>query len=176
MQTIELTGEEFTKLPNYSCSVPTGVITGKRWKRAKKYDDQDMTRVDKWLIGEYQEDGSIVWYAIQLAITVQEAISRYIVQQLEGYPIRVTSAWQALRQGPPDEIELLLKPTNYRIIVKPDAVHIFQEEYVGPGLFGQQTTYVPLTKFPLDQVNLMEQIDEWLGRNLKNVEVSPQCE
>lgn len=160
MQTIELTGEEFAELPNYSCSVPTGVIPGKRWKRAKKYDDQDMTRVDKWLLGEYQEDGSIVWYAIHLTITVQEVIVRYLIEKLEGYEKRITNAWEVLRQGPPSEI--LLEIVDYKIFIKSDAVHIFKKR-----AWAGTMDYEPLVKFPLDQVNLLEQLDEWLGRNLK---------
>ena len=44
--TIHLTQTEINGLLEYSCSVPTGVIVGKRWKRRI---------IGGWLMGEYTE-------------------------------------------------------------------------------------------------------------------------
>lgn len=41
---VELEAEEFAALLEYSCSVPTGVTIGKRWKAR---------RDDAWYLGEY---------------------------------------------------------------------------------------------------------------------------
>ena len=44
-----MTQEEFNNLLDYSCSLPTGVIIGKKWKRRKHYGDESKG----WLLGEY---------------------------------------------------------------------------------------------------------------------------
>ena len=49
--TIALTMEQFLDLPNYSCTLPTGTTTGKRWRRADRYHLQDVD--DDWHMGEY---------------------------------------------------------------------------------------------------------------------------
>ena len=68
-KTALLTKEELDALPEYSCSIPTGTIIGKRWKRRtyKKsnipvndfgYDEKGYFRLepDSWIMGEYAED------------------------------------------------------------------------------------------------------------------------
>jgi len=42
---------DFDALPEYSCSVPTGVVIGKRWKRGEPY----VGPRDTWFLGEYVE-------------------------------------------------------------------------------------------------------------------------
>lgn len=48
-----MTMDEFLSLRNYSCSVPTEVVPGKRWRRARLYSDQDKSDPGKWIIQEY---------------------------------------------------------------------------------------------------------------------------
>ena len=52
MEKIVISQQELDDLPEYSCSIPTGVVVGKRWKRAKNYYD----RSKGWVVGEYCED------------------------------------------------------------------------------------------------------------------------
>lgn len=47
---VMLSRDDFNKLPEYSCSLPTGTTTGKRWKR--KVVDAKGTQ---WIMGEYGE-------------------------------------------------------------------------------------------------------------------------
>lgn len=66
---ILLTKYEFDILPNYSCSLPTGIVLGKRWKRAVHYHRQKPT--DEWLMGEYAEHkdptkAKIIWRTITI--------------------------------------------------------------------------------------------------------------
>ena len=49
MEETIISKEELDKLLEYSCSIPTGVIIGKRWKRSSRYVK---TGFD-WMIGEY---------------------------------------------------------------------------------------------------------------------------
>jgi hypothetical protein len=58
---------DFDRLLDYSCSIPTGYIEGKRWKRRRVYTDPSFG----WLMGEYgvlDADGSclIIWREILL--------------------------------------------------------------------------------------------------------------
>lgn len=47
--------EELRRLPEYSCTTPTGVIIGKRWRRdTHAYRDR---LEPEWLIGEYVDIG-----------------------------------------------------------------------------------------------------------------------
>lgn len=49
--------KEFDRLPEYSCSLPTGTILGKVWKRRVPYlivEDEPC----KWYLGEYYDDGT----------------------------------------------------------------------------------------------------------------------
>lgn len=48
MPTVELSDAEFDALLDYSCSIPTGVIIGKRWKRGEPYGNPT-----QWFMGEY---------------------------------------------------------------------------------------------------------------------------
>lgn len=41
----------FDRLPEYSCSVPTGTRVGKRWKRREPHHGEP----HKWFMGEYQD-------------------------------------------------------------------------------------------------------------------------
>lgn len=48
---------DFDGLLEYSCSIPTGVVIGKRWKRREPYRLDD-PRPAAWWLGEYaQLDG-----------------------------------------------------------------------------------------------------------------------
>jgi len=47
-----LSQEEFDVLPEYSCTIPTGAIVGKRWKRREPYG---ATKNATWYVGEYVE-------------------------------------------------------------------------------------------------------------------------
>lgn len=77
---------EIEKLYEYSCTMPTGVTVGKRWRRHDGSFDRDfMTKGGKprWLIGRYEEapDGPIrapdpegkvawVWKTVAMCKTV----------------------------------------------------------------------------------------------------------
>ncbi len=45
-----ITRVEFEQLPNYSCSMPTAFRVGQMWRRAKHYNDQDLSDPNKWII------------------------------------------------------------------------------------------------------------------------------
>lgn len=67
MKTVRLSQQEFDALPDYSCSVPTGVVIGKKWKRRKEYRDADKG----WLMGEYvasenEDEALIAWSEIEV--------------------------------------------------------------------------------------------------------------
>lgn len=47
--TVVMPRAEFAALLDYSCSLPTGVVIGKRWRRKKDYYDESKG----WLLGEY---------------------------------------------------------------------------------------------------------------------------
>ena len=63
---ISLTRDELEALPEYSISLPTGVIIGKRWKRninfmapsqmAHPFDGAELRRQPDWWIGEFVTD------------------------------------------------------------------------------------------------------------------------
>lgn len=65
IETIELTDAEFEALPEYSCSIPTGVIIGKRWKRGEPF-----ATPTRWYVGEYAphptdpKRANIIWRRI----------------------------------------------------------------------------------------------------------------
>jgi hypothetical protein len=46
---IILTRRQFNRLPDYSCSLPTGVVPGKTWRRRVQYDNPE----SRWVIGRY---------------------------------------------------------------------------------------------------------------------------
>jgi len=46
-----MTQREFDELLNYSCSLPTGVILGKQWKRRYPYTGEPHA----WYLGTYEE-------------------------------------------------------------------------------------------------------------------------
>jgi hypothetical protein len=50
-----MTASEFKGLLEYSCSLPTGVLIGKRWKRNLHAFCAPGTP-PRWLMGEYEED------------------------------------------------------------------------------------------------------------------------
>ena len=58
MNTEKMTQKEFDALLNYSCSNPTRLSIGKRWKRAKYYYNQTKNAKDWWLceIFPHQKD------------------------------------------------------------------------------------------------------------------------
>jgi hypothetical protein len=66
METIRLTQEEFDKLREYSCSLPTATTIGKRWKRNINAFREGPP---EWYLGEFVEDEDpekvgINWYTI----------------------------------------------------------------------------------------------------------------
>lgn len=74
---LRLTSAEFDALPEYSATLPTGVILGKRWKRCllrwrtDKAQERDLTN---WRIGEYTRESvthpgevDITWYYPEIA-------------------------------------------------------------------------------------------------------------
>lgn len=52
VESISLTRKEFDRLPEYSCSFPTGITIGKRWKRNLSFTDP-RADPDVWYMGEY---------------------------------------------------------------------------------------------------------------------------
>ncbi len=77
---MRLSRKEFEDLMNYSCSLPTAFVPGKRWRRAKNYYDQDLTDPSKWLIGEdcYNESGDPVarWHEVHILTENEELIRK----------------------------------------------------------------------------------------------------
>lgn len=70
---IKLTQVELDKLPEYSCSLPTGTTVGKRWKRnANAYGGGPPEDPPYWWIGEYTEHPTddtlvnITWTRVRL--------------------------------------------------------------------------------------------------------------
>lgn len=60
---IRLSFDEFMSLLDYSSTLPTGVVVGKRWKRQKRYGDDKKG----WLIGEYVDSrGTVLWRSVTL--------------------------------------------------------------------------------------------------------------
>lgn len=61
----------FAKLADYSCTLPSGVYTGKRWRRREPYVEQrDGSNV--WFMGEYAEhadpeQAAIIWREIWIS-------------------------------------------------------------------------------------------------------------
>jgi hypothetical protein len=76
LQTLKLSLAELSQLPEYSCTLPTGTILGKRWRRnvtpghngsASREVDPDAT----WIVGEYVESTergyvAIKWYRVAI--------------------------------------------------------------------------------------------------------------
>jgi hypothetical protein len=58
---VVVTPREFSNLKEYSCSYPTGVIVGKRWKRKKNYYDESKG----WWLGEYIYDPEPGWATVR---------------------------------------------------------------------------------------------------------------
>ncbi len=48
---VTMTPEELKKLPEYSCSLPTGTTIGKRWRRRIPYYTNQPLQC--WLVAEY---------------------------------------------------------------------------------------------------------------------------
>jgi len=59
---------EFEALPEYSCTLPTGVVPGKRWRRHDgAHDHRQRGRPHPWLVCEYSEpfmDGGEVYCSV----------------------------------------------------------------------------------------------------------------
>lgn len=89
LKTVDMTADEFFALPEYSCSIPTGAVVGKRWRRCETFgrkasavevhNDRDVEDPDMWLMGEYADDPDakvgrdgrpetvrILWYRIRI--------------------------------------------------------------------------------------------------------------
>ena len=56
-KTAYVTAQEFAELLEYSCSIPTGQVVGKLWKRDLNFGMP--TDEEKWVMGEYFLDGTI---------------------------------------------------------------------------------------------------------------------
>jgi len=70
-----LTQSQFESLLDYSCSVPTGVVDGKQWKRCRVYGAPE----HGWFLGEYVVDG--VKYMIKwsrLVIVERELVREFL--------------------------------------------------------------------------------------------------
>ena len=69
---LRLTLDEFQRLSEYSCTLPTGTVPGKRWRRLDGVYDKEWRAAGNkpfWMIGEYDplDDGTgrrikINWY------------------------------------------------------------------------------------------------------------------
>ena len=70
---VRLTRREFDKLPEYSCSIPTGTTIGKRWKRSDTFTlGRPRDRELVWHMGEYIDhpDPELIgirWKRIEIA-------------------------------------------------------------------------------------------------------------
>jgi len=51
---VELTKAELDALPEYSCTEPTGVVMGKRWKHNVHFGKRN-GQPPAWLMGEYSQ-------------------------------------------------------------------------------------------------------------------------
>lgn len=51
---VVFTQDEFERLPDYSCSLPTGKTIGKQWRRRVPYNTGPGI-VNRWYLGEYAE-------------------------------------------------------------------------------------------------------------------------
>lgn len=74
---IVISREELRKLPEYSCSLPTGTTIGKRWRRDvlsnKRYHRViPADTPPEWMIGEYYDIGSETDVGIRWAWAVEE--------------------------------------------------------------------------------------------------------
>jgi hypothetical protein len=65
--------EEFDNMLEYSCTLPTGTIVGKRWKRREPYHTRPIPQApNDWYMGEYVDIGKddkvgIVWRRLYVA-------------------------------------------------------------------------------------------------------------
>ncbi|MGD9915724.1 MAG: hypothetical protein AB7S80_16730 [Rhizobiaceae bacterium] len=84
MKTLTITRAEFSALPEYSATLPTGTTPGKRWRRHDGAHDEDFLASGgqpMWLIGEYGEvsaDGKSValhWYVPLVVIPGSDMVS-----------------------------------------------------------------------------------------------------
>ena len=69
-----ITRSEFFDLPDYSCSIPTGVVIGKRWRRRVhyQYTEENAHKVE-WFLCEYIPDPRNSSYAlVQISWPVDE--------------------------------------------------------------------------------------------------------
>lgn len=69
---IRLTQAEFSALPEYSCTIPTDVVIGKRWRRdANAYTSKFFQPAPEWWLGEYiigptLDTYTIIWRPIEV--------------------------------------------------------------------------------------------------------------
>ena len=68
-ETIRMTEQGFMKLKEYSCSIPTGVVIGKRWRRNVTAFMGGLK--PHWVVGEYgpHEDpkkAAILWHDVEV--------------------------------------------------------------------------------------------------------------
>lgn len=73
-----LTEEEWARLPEYSYTVPTGVVIGKTWKRHEPYLRKCNSEYTcgHWLICQYGLDGNetAIIYSSPLSTTVEKPV------------------------------------------------------------------------------------------------------
>jgi hypothetical protein len=71
---------DLAALPEYSCSIPTGVVVGKRWRRDVSFAHARRGRPNgppiEWVIGEYVADGENVAISWGWAVSAPGVIHR----------------------------------------------------------------------------------------------------
>ena len=90
LPTAMIYADDWERLGEYSCTMPTGVFYGKRWKRnINAYNPNN--RTPNWVIGGYDPhddptQASIVWYDV-LTVERQRRVERgrrAVAEQLQG--------------------------------------------------------------------------------------------
>ena len=78
METIVLTKEQFDKLPEYSCSIPTGTTIGKKWKKNRyafdpsARDPRTGNIIEEWYLHEYTKhsDPKMVGISTKMIVAI----------------------------------------------------------------------------------------------------------
>ena len=74
-----LSREDFDALPEYSCTLPTGVTIGKRWKRREPYGAEPANAA--WFLGTYIDVGEkdaagVEWRRIKIETPRQTQVRK----------------------------------------------------------------------------------------------------
>lgn len=73
MKETVITRQELAALGEYSCSIPTGVTIGKRWRRdMNAYREDRRGAQSEWVIGEFVDIGSKEEVGIKWTWAVEE--------------------------------------------------------------------------------------------------------